>query len=445
MTLALLLVLTARAAPLDLDGDGFAPPADCDDADGAVWPGAPEALGDGVDQDCTGADLVDAAALGYGDLLLTEILRDPAAVPDDAGEWVEIANTRKEDASLDGIALEGGSGVVKLGGVVPAGGLVVVGRSADPGVNGGAPVSWAYDSDLLLGDGADYLRLLGPAGLIDAVAWDDGKTFPAGAGAAMSLDPAAMDADLNDAGSAWCAAVAAFGAGDLGTPGTANPACPPVVPADADGDGFDVSLDCDDADGATYPGAPEACGEAVDRDCDGAGSAIDADADGWYACEECDDGNDGVSPGSPEVCGGGDEDCDALEDDADPDLTGAPRWYADTDGDGFGVTGADVGRCAPDPGMVDVGGDCDDGDPDRAPGAEEVAEDGVDQDCDGVDRFGGFGDDPVVPDDDAPADPPDPEEEPAKGCDSTGGAPAVAALLAQVLALGLTRRRQESA
>jgi hypothetical protein len=40
----------------DSDGDGFFTPADCDDANGAIHPGAADAPGDGIDQDCSGAD-----------------------------------------------------------------------------------------------------------------------------------------------------------------------------------------------------------------------------------------------------------------------------------------------------------------------------------------------------------------------------------------------------
>ncbi len=41
----------------DDDGDGVHLPFDCDDANPAIRPGATEAPGDGIDQDCTGADL----------------------------------------------------------------------------------------------------------------------------------------------------------------------------------------------------------------------------------------------------------------------------------------------------------------------------------------------------------------------------------------------------
>ena len=43
----------------DLDHDGISKPEDCNDADPAIRPGAVDALNDGVDQDCDGADAID--------------------------------------------------------------------------------------------------------------------------------------------------------------------------------------------------------------------------------------------------------------------------------------------------------------------------------------------------------------------------------------------------
>jgi hypothetical protein len=49
---------TAPAPPpgTDADRDGVQPPADCDDTNSRVHPGAPEVANDGIDQDCNGAD-----------------------------------------------------------------------------------------------------------------------------------------------------------------------------------------------------------------------------------------------------------------------------------------------------------------------------------------------------------------------------------------------------
>lgn len=59
-------------------------------------------------------------------------------------------------------------------------------------------------------------------------------------------------------------------------------------------------------------------------------------------------------------------------------------WWADADGDGFGDPAAAVSEeVAPD-GYVDNAEDCDDTDPAVFPGAEEVCDDEVDQDCDGL-------------------------------------------------------------
>jgi hypothetical protein len=48
------------------------------------------------------------------------------------------------------------------------------------------------------------------------------------------------------------------------------PVC--VVGVDADGDGFDPDVDCDDADPSVHPGATDLPGDSIDDDCDGAPS-----------------------------------------------------------------------------------------------------------------------------------------------------------------------------
>jgi hypothetical protein len=42
--------------PEDRDGDGIPVTADCVDTNATIWPGAPEIAGNGIDEDCSGAD-----------------------------------------------------------------------------------------------------------------------------------------------------------------------------------------------------------------------------------------------------------------------------------------------------------------------------------------------------------------------------------------------------
>jgi hypothetical protein len=172
------------------------------------------------------------------------------------------------------------------------------------------------------------------------------------------------------------------------------------VYADADLDGFGDSAavraacdpgpgevtvggDCDDGDLLTYPDAPEPdCADPADRNCDGSTGFADLDLDGWAACEDCDDEDDARHPEAEEGVG----------DEIDQDCDGAELCLPDADGDGVVAEGAapvasDDALCD-GPGEATAAapvGDCDDGDPARAPGLEDTPADGVDQDCDGED------------------------------------------------------------
>jgi hypothetical protein len=186
-------------------------------------------------------------------------------------------------------------------------------------------------------------------------------------------------------------------------------------PADGDGDGFypaPCGGDCDDSDPAVYPGATEGIADGIDQNCDGIELCyVDADNDGYRPdttsttssadldCTDpgeaeasdptgdCDDDDPDVNPAAVEVCNGIDDDCDTLVDDDDGDCTGQPTWYADSDEDGYGDPAVSVQACAQPADHVADNTDCDDEEPAANPGAVEICDDEIDNDCDAlVDR-----------------------------------------------------------
>ncbi|MCK6521992.1 hypothetical protein L6R49_11175, partial [Myxococcota bacterium] len=124
-----------------------------------------------------------------------------------------------------------------------------------------------------------------------------------------------------------------------------------------------------DQDGHGYPGQYQTSCEAPE------GYAVTAD--------DCDDARDDIFPGADEVCDERDNDCDNS---IDEDAVDAPDWYPDADADGFGAEGSAVRACEQPSGTTTVGGDCDDAADTVNPDADELCNDGLDNDCDG-----GFG------------------------------------------------------
>ncbi len=63
------LIDTADSDCIDGDNDGFLGAQDCNDGDAAIYPGATEVIGDGIDQDCTGMDkyLAQTSTFSYSD------------------------------------------------------------------------------------------------------------------------------------------------------------------------------------------------------------------------------------------------------------------------------------------------------------------------------------------------------------------------------------------
>ena len=316
---------------VDWDGDGYTyDDGDCDPQDGDIYPGADE-LCDGVDNDCDGT-------VDEGDAI-------------DAAQWYE-------DADGDGY----GNAAVSQAACDQPTGYVDNLDDCDDGDADQFPGADEYCN----GEDDDCDGVIDEDEALDVLTWyldDDGDGYG---------DPLFDDVDCDQ----------------------------PSGYVDNDDD-------CDDGDDDQFPGADEYC-NGEDDDCDGTVDEDDAiDVLTWYLdddgdgygdaavddidCDQptgyvdndddCDDGDGDQYPGADELCNGEDDDCDGVvdEDDAIDVLT----WYLDGDGDGYGDPAVDDVDCDQPTGYVDNDDDCDDGDADQFPGADEYCN-GEDDDCDGT-------------------------------------------------------------
>ncbi len=405
----------------DADGDGI--PDELDNCPEASNPDQTDTdedgIGDACDDDIDGdavlndedfcpdvsnSDQADADEDGIGDLCDDDI--DGDSILNDNDNCPAVSNPDQTDTDDDGIG--------------DACDADADGDGHDATASGGDDCN---DSDPAIHPGADEI-------CEDGTDQDcDGKDI------SCDIDG---DAVLNDNDN--CPATSNPDQTDTDTDGTGD-ACD----ADADGDGHDATAsggdDCNDTDAGIHPGAAEICGDGTDQDCDGkdiscdidgdavlndndncpatsnpdqtdtdtdgTGDACDADADGdghdatASGGDDCNDTDAGIHPAA-EICGDGtDQDCDGSDVFCDSDGDGIPNStdncldvsnsdQTDRDKDGIGdACDAD----ADGDGYYSIasgGDDCNDSDPGIHPEADEICEDGTDQDCDGSD--------PICPD-----------------------------------------------
>ena len=387
--------------PVDVDLDGWVAAEDCDDNDPAISP-SEEEICDGIDNDCDGR----------------------------TDEGFEGVQTWYQDADQDGW----GDDTVSYDSCFPPGGYVATSGDCDdhnamlhPGQpevcdevdsdcdgdldDGTNPRTFYADAD---GDGygdnlvtEEYCNTPEEGWVLNQRDCDDTDEliYP---GAEESCDEVDSDCDASTNDPDSIDALTFFADTDLdgyGDPENTQSAC--ELP-----EGYlEDDTDCDDTNEQVYPGAEE-CPDGLDNDCDGdvdedtEGEALiwyrDADVDGYgdplvtrAACEapsgytaddsDCDDTDASISPAAIEVCDEIDNDCDSLidDDDASLDPTTTSTWREDADGDSFGGSAVTPVRAcvAPAANWTTIGGDCDETDPARYPGAPETCEDGLIQDC----------------------------------------------------------------
>ena len=173
-----------------------------------------------------------ASPSAAGDIVITEIMQNPGALNDADGEWFEVHNPGAAPLNLFGCLVRGNAATgdrfaIDANVVVPPGGYATFAvDSSVPDAPGFVPDYRWSSSAFSLANGSDAVVIECGGTIIDAVAYDDGATFPDPNGRSMSLDPAYLDATANDDGAHWCEATTTYATGDRGTPGAPNDACP---------------------------------------------------------------------------------------------------------------------------------------------------------------------------------------------------------------------------
>jgi hypothetical protein len=382
------LTTTFSSADADCSDSGEAlasePTLDCNDSVATIYPGATETVGDGVDQSCDGTEVcfVDVDNDGWR---LTTTVASSDVDCSDSGE--ALASEPTLDCN-DAVAS------------INPGATEVVGDEVDQTCDGQEVCFNDVDDD---GWRLTSTRTSSDADCVDA-------------GEARASEPT-LDCDDTDRFTFPGATEVVADGKDQSCDGRE------VCYNDTDDDGWrltttltsvdadcadtgealasEPTLDCDDSDRFTFPGATETIADEKDQSCDGREICyVDADGDAWRLdttttssdadCRDsgeasrsiprldCDDSDRATYPGATEVIGDGkDQSCDGRED-----------CYADADDDGYRV---DTTVSSVDADCLDAGeglasdprGDCDDADKATYPGATELVADGKDQSCDG--------------------------------------------------------------
>ena len=169
--------------------------------------------------------------LSSGDLVITEIMSNPAAVSYYRGQWFEVYNNAGADVDLSGLEIADASGVVFTVDStvsVASGGYTLLAVRSNSAINGNLPtVDYTYSvSALTLNTRTETIALQYDGTTIDSVTYDTSSGYPSESGSSLSLSPMALTAAGNDSSSNWCISSSTYGDGDYGTPGASNDSCP---------------------------------------------------------------------------------------------------------------------------------------------------------------------------------------------------------------------------
>ncbi len=184
-----------------------------------------------------GGDCYKVGDLIEGDLVVTEAMNKPQAQPESQGEWFELYNNAQPPKCIDlnGVRLDSKNDpgtVIQTSIVVPIKGYVVMGRGdAATMATYGIKIAYSYGNNIALNNTADSITVKTNSKIVDTMNYDNAKLLAVGA--TRSLDPKVLSNPMtaplmNDDDTHSCLAKSFImgSAGDRGTPGKANDACP---------------------------------------------------------------------------------------------------------------------------------------------------------------------------------------------------------------------------
>jgi len=226
-------VTTGETWYADVDGDGFGDPqaptiacqapaghvtdsSDCDDSDDDIHPEGIDYCGNGVDENCDGADNTCPAA---GEILITELMANPAVATDSTGEWFELYNASSTTYDIQGLLFydeDSDDEVITPSWLLKPGAYVVRGVDAATVIE----VDIQYGSTTLANSGDEiYLAVYHSGLIIDQVIYESADVSE---GISFSLDPSCYTGGIGC--DTWCESSSSYSI-ETGTPGWENDGC----------------------------------------------------------------------------------------------------------------------------------------------------------------------------------------------------------------------------
>ena len=152
-------------------------------------------------------------------IVISEVMQNPAAVSDSYGEWFEIINLDSIVIDLNGwmIRDEGNdTHIINTSVEIQPGEYIVLGRNSDESLNGGYVSDYMYSSFALANTNDEIIILDQDEKIVDGVSY--GNTFPFSSGVSMYLKDISSESSID---TNWAASSITYGDGDMGTPGRA--------------------------------------------------------------------------------------------------------------------------------------------------------------------------------------------------------------------------------